>query len=101
MSNDNKLANNLQTASTVVGELVTLFKNLAEAGDSLKGLAMPNIPFPTMGGHVFWNELANVNGWRLQKNMVTGHCRILDPDDVRRAWGGEDALTEALRQLAR
>ena len=99
MSDDNKLANNLQAASTVVGELVTLFKDLAKAGDSLKGLSMPNFPLPTMGGHVFWNELANVNGWRLQKNMVTGHCRILDPDDVRRAWGGAEAMLKALTAL--
>lgn len=106
MSNDNKLASNLQTAATVIGatatvatSLVTLFKQLAETGDALNDLSLPNIPFPTMGGHVLWNELANVNGWKLQKNMVTGHCRILDPDDIRRAWGGEEAMLKALKEL--
>ena len=108
MSNDNKLVNNLQHATAaidagakVVDSLVSLFTHLAKMGDAMKDLSMPNFQIPTMGGHVFWNELANVNGWRLQKNMFTGHCRILDPDDVRRAWGGEDALTKALRQLAK
>ncbi len=30
--------------------------------------ALPNINFPTMGGKVFWNDLAEENGWRVQKN---------------------------------
>lgn len=53
---------------------------------------LPNVNFPTMGGKVFWNDLANVNGWRVQKNNITGHCRILDPNNIRRAWGGEEAI---------
>jgi hypothetical protein len=54
---------------------------------------------PTMGGHIFWTEIANVNGWRLQRNKVFGNCRILDPDDVRRAWGGENAMLKAFETL--
>ncbi len=106
MSSDNKLATNLRTASEVIGAtndaataLVSLFKTLADAGDTLKGVSMPNIPLKTMGGHVFWRELANVNGWRLQKNMVWGTCRIIDPDNIRRAWGGEEAMLKALKEL--
>ena len=60
--------------------------------DLLRRASMPNIPTATMGGHVFWNDLAECNGWRLQKNMITQHCRILDSNDVRRAWGGDDAM---------
>jgi hypothetical protein len=55
---------------------------------------LPNINFPTMGGEVFWNDLAEVKGWRVQKNNITGHCRILDSENVRRAWGGEKAIME-------
>ncbi len=106
MSDDNKLATNLKAASEVISAtndaataLVSLFKTLANAGDALKGLSMPNIPLRTNGGKVFWNELANVNGWRLQKNMVWGTCRIIDPDNIRRAWGGEEAMTKALKEL--
>lgn len=61
--------------------------------------SMPNIPFPTMGGQFFWNELANVNGWRVQQNMLTQHCRVLDPDDMRIAWGGADAIMKAFERL--
>ncbi|AFY99529.1 hypothetical protein [Calothrix sp. PCC 6303] len=60
---------------------------------------MPNISMPTMGGHIFWTEIANVNGWRLQRNKVFGNCRILDPNDVRRAWGGENAMLKAFETL--
>lgn len=99
MSDDNKLVTNLNAVNDTATALVNLFKTLADTRDALKGLSMPNIPLKTMGGNVFWNELANVNGWRLQKNMVWGTCRILDPDNVRRAWGGEEAMLKALKQL--
>ena len=62
---------------------------------------LPNINFPTMGGIVFWNDLAEYNGWRVQQNTLTKHCRVLDPDDVRRAWGGEAAMEKAFKKLAR
>lgn len=55
---------------------------------------LPNINFPTMGGKVFWNDLAEENGWRVQKNNITGHCRILDNNNIRRAWGGEKSIID-------
>ena len=53
-----------------------------------------------MGGAVFWNDLAEYNGWRVQQNTLTQHCRILDPDDVRRAWGGMDAMEKLFKRLS-
>lgn len=53
---------------------------------------LPNIVFPTLGGKFFWNDLMEVNGWRVQKNTITGHCRILDAENKRRAWGGEKTI---------
>ncbi len=60
---------------------------------------MPNVNFPTMGGKVFWNDLVNVNGWRVQKNNFTGHCRVLDPKNVRHAWGGEEDIMKLFEKL--
>lgn len=60
---------------------------------------MPNIPFPTMGGQFFWNTIASGGGYRLQQNMITGHARILDDDDIRIAWGGIDAMTRVLDRM--
>lgn len=60
---------------------------------------MPNIEMKTMGGLVWWEELANANGWRLQQNKLFGNFRILDPNNVRKAWGGEEAIVIAFEQL--
>lgn len=60
---------------------------------------MPNIDFPTMGGQVFWDTLAQSNGWKLQKNKFTNHCRIIDPRNIRKAWGSENTMMSALNRL--
>ena len=73
-----------------------------ELGMALRGILdreMPNIPFPTMGGHVFWNTIASRGGYKLQQNMFTGHARILDSDDVRIAWGGIEAMTRVMDRM--
>ncbi|MBE0507879.1 MAG: hypothetical protein IBX50_14400 [Marinospirillum sp.] len=53
---------------------------------------LPNIKTATLGGNTWWNDIAQCNGWRVQRNTWTGHCRILDSDDVRQAWGSEQAV---------
>ena len=60
--------------------------------DFFKGLCMPDIPSPTMGGKVLWNELASCRGWRLQKNVFTDHHRILNPENACKARGDEDRM---------
>ena len=45
----------------------------------------------TMGGKNFWDSLA-VNGWKIQRNKISGHYRILDPENRRRAYGSENEL---------
>ena len=73
--------------------------NLLSQGKNLP--LMPNIELPTLGGHFFWNNLAEVNGWRVQQNIFTGHCRVLDPDDIRRAWGGEEGIMDFFRDVVK
>lgn len=60
---------------------------------------MPNINFPTMGGHVWWRDLVSIDGWRIQQNSVTKHCRILDPTDIRRAWGSEEGMNSLFKKI--
>ena len=55
-------------------------------------ISLPNIKMQTMGGSVFWDDVAEIKGWRLQVNMFTGHWRLLDPYDVRHAWGTNDKM---------
>ena len=60
---------------------------------------MPNIETATMGGHIFWKTIANIDGWRLQENMIFGNCRILDPNNKRKAWGGKRAIFKAFDKI--
>lgn len=64
-----------------------------------KAGSMPNIKMKTMGGKVFWTDLVNESGWRLQKNNLFENCRILNPENERVAWGGESALLELFGQV--
>ena len=62
-------------------------------------LSLPNIKFPTLGGENFWTELGNFNGYRLQQNDITKHARLLDPENVRIAWGTVNGMNKALNRI--
>ena len=64
-----------------------------------KAGTMPNIKMKPMNMGVFWDELTNHNGFKLQKNNVFGNCRILNPNGERIAWGGETALKEMMESF--
>lgn len=74
--------------------LVTAFQELSQ-----KSLSLPNIRLQTAGGEVWWNTLSSASGWRLQQNTVTQHCRILDANNVRIAWGTKQGMIDALDSL--
>jgi pimeloyl-ACP methyl ester carboxylesterase len=46
-----------------------------------------NVPWPTLGGKQIWADLFIHGGWRIQSNVYTGHCRLLDRNNIRRCWG--------------
>jgi pimeloyl-ACP methyl ester carboxylesterase len=50
----------------------------------------------TLGGRQFWGDVAFFRGWRIQKNVFTGHYRLIDPKDERHASG---SLAECQREL--
>lgn len=50
-----------------------------------------NLPLKTLGGKQFWTDFGWAAGWRLQQHAVTGHWRVLDDKNVRRAWGDRAA----------
>ena len=68
---------------------------LLEVGDC------PNIETSTLGGKVFWKCLNEKNGWKLQYNPIVKHARILDENDVRKAWGDRDVMAEKFKRLTR
>lgn len=61
-----------------------------------------NVVAPTFGGRQFWSDQFVHGEWRIQKNVYTGHCRLLDPTNFRRGWGSFETCLhtfEALKKL--
>ena len=63
-------------------------------------IGLPNLKVPTMGGLLFWKDKAEIQGWRLQRHILTGHWRLLDPDDVRCAWGTNAKMVDIFTRAA-
>jgi pimeloyl-ACP methyl ester carboxylesterase len=53
----------------------------------------------TLGGRQFWGDVAFFRGFRIQQNVLTGHYRLLDPDDYRHASGSLQKCREKLAAL--
>lgn len=60
-----------------------------------------NVPTPTLGGNQLWRDAHVFAGWRIQENLLTEHFRLLDPEDVRRAWGSYEQCKLRLDELKR
>ena len=65
------------------------------------GTGHPNLAIPTPGGLQFWADVFWFAGWRIQENAYTGHCRLLDANNVRRAWGSREACRATFERLRR
>ena len=58
-----------------------------------------NLPTKTAGGTQFWTDHAWRDGYRVQQNAITGHWRLLDSSNVRRAWGSREQCEQVLERL--
>lgn len=58
-----------------------------ESPENVPKIIERNIPMKTLGGRQLWGDVYFLHGWTIQKNVITGHFRLLDPRDVRYAWG--------------
>jgi len=63
--------------------------------------AAPNLPTKTLGGREFWGDVAHFHGWRIQRNVLTKHYRLIDGDDVRHAWGTREQCQAKLDEIKR
>jgi hypothetical protein len=57
-----------------------------------------NLPMITAGGTQVWTDHRWRDGYRVQQNSLTGHWRLLDADNIRRAWGSKPQCLTALDQ---
>jgi pimeloyl-ACP methyl ester carboxylesterase len=58
-----------------------------------------NFEWKVMDAGVWWDVLDEKEGWKLERNIVTGHCRILNPEKVRVAWGSEEKMEKAFKKV--
>ena len=58
-----------------------------------------NLATKTLGGLQFWGDVCAFHGWRIQHNVFTNHFRLLDPSDVRQAWGSREQCLAALQAI--
>ncbi|MCG5525877.1 SHOCT domain-containing protein [Ectothiorhodospira haloalkaliphila] len=64
--------------------------------DDLVRQARANVELGTLGGKFFWATLLEIDGWKLQKNQLTSHVRILNPSNIRKAWGSTHRMHEMM-----
>ncbi len=62
---------------------------------------MPNLLSKTAGGKQLWADQWFFHEWRIQRNVLTGHCRLLDGHDRRHAWGRFDVCRKELDAVRR
>jgi len=74
----------------------------AAAAEPLVGIVSRylNVEAPTMGGMQVWSDIRVRHDWRIQRNVLTGHCRLLDEHNVRRRWGTKEQCLQELDLLA-
>lgn len=69
-----------------------LVEKISEFSES-NNKRIPNIP----EAKIFWEEIANANGWRIQKCTVFKYIRILDPNDNIIDVVAEESIISRLR----
>lgn len=69
------------------GTLDACEEALVRALEREHGRGLLNVPFPTLGARQLWADVYWYANWRIQRNALTGHHRLLDERNIRRAWG--------------
>src|SRR6185503_4938388 len=80
----------------LTGSLEECEGRLVERLEERFGRGKPNLPAPTLGGKQIWADVEALCGWRIQENVFTGHHRLLDPSNIRQAWGSYESCRTAL-----
>ncbi len=60
-----------------------------------------NAVLPTLGGRQFWADEFYFHDWHIQRNVFTGHYRLLSGANVRHAWGTYDECRARLDEIKR
>ena len=58
-----------------------------------------NFEWKVVDAGVWWDVLDEKGGWKFERNIVTGHCRIVNPEKLRVAWGERDKMEKAFKKV--
>ncbi len=58
-----------------------------------------NIEWKVLDRGIWWDVLETCGAWKLERNKVTSHCRILDPNCRRVAWGSEADMRRSFLKI--
>jgi len=58
-----------------------------------------NLEWKVVDAGVWWSVLDTCGGWKLERNSVTRHCRILNPERRRAAWGSEADMRRSFQKI--
>src|SRR5580704_16747376 len=58
-----------------------------------------NLRLPTLGGRQLWADELFFHGWHIQRNVFSGHYRLLDERNWRYAWGTLDDCRRVLERI--
>lgn len=85
---------------TFILGLTLLLVPFAASGDEPDATpSRSNVEQPTFGGKQFWTDELIFHQWRIQRHSWSGHHRLLDHEDYRRAWGTFEHCREELDAL--
>jgi hypothetical protein len=71
------------------------------AAPQLSAPSWMNFMNKTAGGKQLWADVHFFHDWRIQRNALTGHHRLLDGTNERHASGTYEACHEALQEIRR
>ncbi|MGI9458067.1 MAG: esterase/lipase family protein [Aeoliella sp.] len=69
------------------------------AGKPRRPRSFLNLRTPTSGGQQLWADVRLFHEWRIQRNALTGHFRLVDGDNQRLAWGTLEACEGELETV--
>ena len=58
-----------------------------------------NLEWKVIDAGVWWDVLDMCGDWKLERNIVTGHCRIISPERRRVAWGTESQMRASFAKI--
>ncbi|MEO8496528.1 MAG: alpha/beta hydrolase [Planctomycetota bacterium] len=85
----------------VLGLTLVILPFTAQGDERDVAASRSNVEGPTFGGKQLWTDELIFHEWRIQRNVWTGHYRLLDDEDYRRTWGSFEECRETLDALKR